>query len=257
MWTAVLGTAAQLGSNYLSGRAKRKAAKKQLKMMKKALEEYKAGSYDAYGNRLHGNSDGTWSYNLTDSAKNARLGATKAMNALGNYQYKTGRQLANQNMVANILANNKIAQSNQSAAMKQALRTGSNLGAISNAYSKQNVNNLRNSYLQGQFQAQNAPMYNANMVNLLSNAATSAQKPLQNIQRNLQNQVNSLNKTALSQMSNIAQASNNPYLYGQDKADLLEGVSSFLPKYSLNNDANISSQQAQMLQALLSLLQNR
>lgn len=220
----MLGMQFNAAGSYLGGRAKRKAASKQLKYMKKALNEYKAGSYDAYGNRLKGNADGTWSYDLTNSAKNAQLGATKAMNALGNYQYKTGRDLANQNMVANNLANNKVAQANQSAAMKQALRSGSNLGAISASFARQGSKNLRNAYLQGQAQAQNAPMYNANMVNTLAQAAANAQQPLGNIQTNLQNQVNGLNRTAMTQLNNIAQAQNNPYLHGQEWADSLNAI---------------------------------
>lgn len=242
---AALGGSLAAGAygGWKSGQAKKKAAQKQLKYMKKALNEYKAGSYDAYGNRLKGNADGTWSYDLTNSAKNARLGATKAMNALGNYQYKTGRDLANQNMVANNLANNKVAQANQGAAMKQALRTGSNLGAISAGFARQGSKNLRNAYLQGQAQAQNAPMYNANMVNTLAQTAANAQQPLGNIQTNLQNQVNGLNRTAMTQLNNIAQAQNNPYLHGQATAEMAQGISQGLGLMSNGMQQNALLQQ--------------
>lgn len=222
-------TAAAVGAGlyggWKSGQAKKKAAQKQLDYMKKALQ---LGTIDAYGNKLSADSNGVLSYDLTNATKQARTGAEKAMYALGNYNDKSGRQIANETMLANTIANNKAAQANQNAAMKQALRTSSNLGSISAGFANQNSKNLRNAYLQGQHQALNAPQYNANMRNTLAQAAANAQQPLGNIQNNLQNQ----RKTQMMQLNNIAQAQNDPYLHGQTTADIANTFSQGLGAYS-------------------------
>ncbi len=231
-WGAVIGAGLGATSSYLSGRSKKKALKKKKKMMQDALRRYQAGSTDAYGNKLSSSSDGNWNYDLNLASQQARNAANRAMIDSANYVPKSASQIRNETLANNLLANNLTARANQSAAMRTGLRTGSNLGNIAAGFSRQGTQNLRNAYQQGLQNANNTANINARTRRDLSSAASSAMKPITNIQSNLQNMVNGLNKTVMSQENNIANVAGNPYLYGQEYADVLGSLGQSAPEIS-------------------------
>lgn len=268
---AVLGAT----SAYLSGRSKKKALKKKKKMMQDALRHYQAGSTDAYGNKLSSSSDGNWNYNLNLASQQARNAANRAMIDSANYVPKSASQIRNETLANNLLANNLTARANQSAAMRTGLRTGSNLGNIATGFSRQGSQNLRNAYQQGLQNANNTTSINAKTRNSLSSAASSAMKPITNIQSNLQSMVNGLNKNVMQQENNIANVAGNPYLHGQEIADVVGSLGQSAPKvsdsfdqatidnanrslYNMYNDHNseFSDYDLFRLQNLLELLRN-
>jgi hypothetical protein len=231
-WGAVIGAGLGATSSYLSGRSKKKALKKKKKMMQDALRRYQAGSTDAYGNKLSSSSDGNWNYDLNLASQQARNAANRAMIDSANYVPKSASQIRNETLANNLLANNLTARANQSAAMRTGLRTGSNLGNIAAGFSRQGAQNLRNAYQQGLQNANNTANINARTRRDLSSAASSAMKPITNIQSNLQNMVNGLNKTVMSQENNIANVAGNPYLYGQEYADVIGSLGQSAPEVS-------------------------
>lgn len=274
-WGAVAGAGLGAASSYLSGRSKKKALQKKKKMMQNALRHYQAGSTDAYGNKLSSNSNGNWNYDLNLATQQARNAANRAMIDSANYVPKSASQIRNETLANNLLANNLIARANQSAAMRSGLRTGSNLGNIAAGFSRQGTRNLRNAYQQGLQNANNTASINARTRNSLSSAASSAMKPITNIQSNLQNMVNNLNKTVMRQENNIANVAGNPYLHGQEYADVLGSLGQSAPEvsnsfdqatvdnanrslYDMYNDHNseFSDYDLYRLQNLLELLRN-
>ena len=233
---AVIGAGLGAASSYLSGRSKKKALQKKKKMMQKALRHYQAGSTDAYGNKLSSNSDGTWNYDLNLASQQARNAANRSMIDSANYIPKSASQIRNETLANNLLANNLTARANQSAAMRTGLRTGSNLGNIAAGFSRQGTQNLRNAYQQGLQNANNTASINEKIRNSLSSAASSAMKPITNIQSNLQSMVNGLNKNVMQQENSIANGAGNPYLYGQEYADVLGGLGQSVPEVSNSFD---------------------
>lgn len=274
-WGAVAGAGLGAASSFLSGRSKKKALQKKKKMMQRALKHYQAGSTDAYGNKLSSSSDGNWNYDLNLASQQARNAANRAMIDSANYVPKSASQIRNETLANNLLANNLTARANQSAAMRTGLRTGSNLGNIAAGFSRQGSRNLRNAYQQGLQDANNTANINAKTRSNLSNAASSAMKPITNIQSNLQNMVNNLNKTTMAQENNIANVAGNPYLYGQEYADVLGSLGQSTPDvvqsfdqatvdnarrslYDMYNDHNSEFRDYDLLrlQNLLELLRN-
>ena len=233
---AVIGAGLGAASSYLSGRSKKKSLQKKKKMMQKALRHYQAGSTDAYGNKLSSNSDGNWNYDLNLASQQARNAANRSMIDSANYIPKSASQIRNETLANNLLANNLTARANQSAAMRTGLRTGSNLGNIAAGFSRQGTQNLRNAYQQGLQNANNTASINAKIRNSLSSAASSAMKPITNIQSNLQSMVNGLNKNVMQQENSIANGAGNPYLYGQEYADVLGGLGQSVPEVSNSFD---------------------
>lgn len=274
-WGAVIGAGLGATSSFLSGRNKKKALQKKKKMMQQALRHYQAGSTDAYGNKLSSSSEGNWNYDLNLASQQARNAANRAIIDSANYVPKSASQIRNETLANNLLANNLTARANQSAAMRTGLRTGSNLGNIAAGFSRQGSRNLRNAYQQGLQDANNTANINAKTRSNLSNAASSAMKPITNIQSNLQNMVNNLNKTTMAQENNIANVAGNPYLYGQEYADVLGSLGQSTPDvvqsfdqatvdnanrslYDMYNDHNseFSDYDLYRLQTLLELLRN-
>ena len=241
-WGAVAGAALGAASSYLSGRSKKKALKKKKKMMQDALKHYQVGSTDVYGNKLSSSSDGNWNYDLNLASQQARNASNRAMIDSANYVPKSASQIRNETLANNLLANNLTARANQSAAMRTGLRTGSNLGNIAAGFSRQGSQNLRNAYQQGLQNANNTTSINAKTRNSLSSAASSAMKPITNIQSNLQSMVNGLNKNVMQQENNIANVAGNPYLYGQEYADVLGSLGQSTPEVANSFDqANIDN----------------
>ena len=219
---------------YLSGKAKKKAAKKQMQMMQDALNQYKAGSTDATGNTLSADKNGRWSYNLGIGGKNAALAANRANILAGTTAPKSRSEILRDNLTSNNIGNMLAARANQAAAMRAGMRTNSNLGNISQALARQTSNNFAQNYANAMQNAKNNATYNANLASNLGASAVNASAPINNIQTGLQNMVNGLNGNVLSQMNKMAGAASNPYLHGQATADLFKGVGGMMGAYAQN-----------------------
>lgn len=216
--------AAQAYGNYRKGKAKRKAAKEQAKQHQIALQQFRQGSSDAYGNKLSADNSGHWSYDLTYSTNKAKQAADRANVLLGTTANKTSDQLRRQNNFGNQLANTMTARANQNAAMRSGARTNSNLGNISTGFGQAGSQRLRDNYVQGLKNSQDAVNYNANMKNNLAQMATNTAAPINNIQNNLQNMVNNLNGAAMGQGNVIAKSMGNPYMHGLDVGEMWSGL---------------------------------
>ena len=219
---------------YLSGKAKKKAAKKQMQMMQDALNQYKAGSTDATGNTLSADKNGRWNYNLGIGGKNAALAANRANILAGTTAPKSRSEILRDNLTSNNIGNMLSARANQAAAMRAGMRTNSNLGNISQALARQTSNNFAQNYANAMQNAKNNATYNANLASNLGASAVNASAPINNIQTGLQNMVNGLNGNVLSQMNKMAGAASNPYLHGQATADLFKGVGGMMGAYAQN-----------------------
>lgn len=228
------GGAMSLYGGYKAGRSKSKAAKAQYAAMKKALEQYKAGSIDALGNKLSANDKGVWSYDLNNSGQAAKNAANNANYLLGTTANKSANEIARDNLMGNHFANTMTARANQAAAMRSGARTNSNLGKISDSFGRAGSQMLRDNYLQGVKASKNAAIQNANMRNALASSAQNANAPIQNIQNNLQNMVGNLNATQMNQGNNLAQATSNPYMHGMANADLWKGLGGFTSSLGQN-----------------------
>ena len=231
VWLAAGAMALKAYGNYKKGKAKRKAAKARMKMLQEGLNQYKAGSIDALGNKLSANKQGVWDYNLNNSGKAARNAANNANYKLGTTADKTSAELSRDALMSNHLANTMTARANQAAAMRSGARTNSNLKNIANSFSQAGSQRLRDNYAQGIMAGKNANNYNAQMRQNLAQAATLANQPIQNIQGNLQNMVNNLNKPVMSQYNTMAGAAANPYMHGMDKGNMYEGIGSGITAY--------------------------
>lgn len=193
-------------SGYKSAKNANKAQKERMRLLKEGLKQFKAGSLDAYGNKLSANKDGLWSYNLSRSGNAAKSAANKGIYELANYNNKSRAEILRDNLAGNQLANTLTARANQAAAMRSGARTNSNLGAISTAYARQGSQNLRNNYLNAMKNAKNSASYNANVRNNLAQAANSSMYPLNSMQNNLQRMVLGLNGSVMQQYNNMAGA---------------------------------------------------
>lgn len=225
-WGAAAGAVVGGIGGYLSGKSKKKAEQERIKKLTQALRMLQAGSTDAYGNTLSADKSGRWKFDLSLPTEMAVRGINKSLLDLGTLSPKFSNQIRNENLLVNSIANGEIARANQAAAMKQGMRSGSNLGYISNAYSKNRDNNIRNAFLRAQSNAANPFLYNANIKNNLASVIGNAMQPINSIQTNLKDMVNTLNVHEMNQMNKIAGASANPYLHGQVEADLLKGIGS-------------------------------
>ena len=235
---------------YLSGKSKKKAAKKRMKMMQNALNQYKAGSTDAMGNTLSADNSGRWSYNLGIGGKNAALAANRANILAGTTAPKSRSEILRDNLTSNNIGNMLAARANQAAAMRAGMRTNSNLGNISQALARQTSNNFAQNYTNAMQNAKNNANYNANLASNLGSAASTAMAPINNIQASLQNMVNGLNGNVMNQMNAIAGAASNPYLSGQGTADLFKGVGGMMGAYAQNQQESANFDK--ILQLLMS-----
>lgn len=248
----IAGTGAAISAvgGYLSGRSKKKAAKKQMRMMQDALNQYKAGSTDATGNTLSADKSGRWSYNLGVGGKNAALAANRANILAGTTAPKSRSEILRDNLTSNNIGNMLAARANQAAAMRAGMRTNSNLGNISQALARQTSNNFAQNYANAMQNAKNDATYNANLASNLGTSAVNASAPINNIQTGLQNMVNGLNGNVLSQMNKMAGVASNPYLYGQATADLFKGAGGMMGAYAQNQQESANFDK--ILQLLMS-----
>ena len=234
MWLQAAGMAAQAYGSYKSGKAKAKAAKRRRRMLEEGLRQYKAGSQDAYGNKLSADKKGLWSYDLSDAGKAAKKASTNALHKMNLTSDKTAAELSRNAMMGKHLANAMTARANQAAAMRSGARTGSNLGSVANSFGQAGSQRLRDNYLQGLQAGQNAVNYNTQMRQNLANVANTASQPIQTMQGNMQNMVNNLNKSVMGQYNKIAEAVGDPYANGQHMADMWQGLGSGATGFSQN-----------------------
>lgn len=247
-WGTAIGAVIGGIGGALSGRAKKKAAKKRQKLLQQALSMFMRGSTDAYGNTLSADNTGRWAYDLGNAGRNAKNIAERELSAASNYQNKTPQQLAQDNALIQALTNAQMDKTAKSAVSRSGLRTGSNMSNALGNIARQSANNLRNSWKNGVAAGKNAQQYNLNMRNSLNTGAYNAMQPINSMQNNLQNMVRGLNGPVMQQMNTIAGASSNPYLYGQDTANLFSAVGSGMGMYSnnLQNQSNYN----QLIEAL-------
>lgn len=234
VWLAAGAMALQAYGNYKKGKAKRKAAKARMAMLQQGLNQFKAGSKDAYGNKLSADGKGLWSYDLSDAGKAAKKASTNAIHKMNLTSDKTAAELSRNAMMGKHLANTMTARANQNAAMRSGARTNSNLGSVATGYGQAGSQKLRDNYMQGLQAGQNAVNYNTNMRQNLANVANTASQPIQTMQGNLQNMVNNLNKSVMGQYNNMAGAAANPYMHGMDKGEMYEGLGSGMQAYGQN-----------------------
>lgn len=161
-----------------------KARKNRINALNNTMDQFGKGTSDAFGNKYSLGSNG-WKYDLSNSGNANRLLSNRnsyLANTLGNIAPSVAR---NRITAADNLASQMQANANQSAAFRNALRTGSNIGNIASAFGHQG-----NSQLQAQMQQnlRNGLDYAAQNANNYITNATNAQNPIQNIQNNLQNQ---------------------------------------------------------------------
>ena len=240
VWLQAAAIGAQAYGSYKSGKAKAKAAKRQRQMLQEGLNQLKAGSIDALGNKLSANKQGIWNYNLNNAGKAARNAANYANYKLGTTADKTSAELSRDNLMSKHLANTMTARANQAAAMRSGARTNSNLKNIADSFSQAGSQRLRDNYAQGIMAGKNANNYNANMRQNLAQSAMASNQPIQNIQRNLQGMVNNLNKSVMGQYNNLAQAVSNPYANGQHMADMWKGLGSGGSAYLQNQQQQVN-----------------
>lgn len=240
VWLAAGAMALKAYGNYKKGKAKRKAAKARMRMLQEGLNQFKAGSMDALGNKLSADKKGVWSYNLNNAGKAARDAANIANYKLGTTADKTAAELSRNALTNKHLANTMTARANQAAAMRSGARTNSNLGNIANSFGQAGSQKLRDNYMQGLQAGQNAVNYNAQMRQNLAQAANAAGQPIGNIQGNLQNMVNNLNKSVMGQYNNMAGAAANPYMHGMDKGNMYEGIGSGITAYQQNQQQQMN-----------------
>lgn len=239
MWGPI---AMQAGGQVLSGiggalsdKAKSKAAKQRLKAMQKALQMYQVGSTDAFGNTLSAGKDGRWKYDLSLPTELQKIAAENAMRRVSSHQNVGPMDLIKQNKFGMNRAMNDTANASQGAAMKNALRSGSNIGAISTAYNNQRMNNVQNNLLNAYKSGQNYNQINANNINALGQNVNTLQQPINNMQGNLQNMVNSLNKTQMDQQNAIAGAQYDKTLAGRmTAANMFTAAGGALSGYGAN-----------------------
>lgn len=234
-----------IGGAYAGQRKARnfnKAQKQRMKLLQEGLNQFKAGSIDALGNKLSANNKGVWNYALNNAGKAARNAANVANYKLGTTADKTSAEIARDNLMGKQLANTLTARANQAAAMRSGARTNSNLRNIADSFSQAGSQRLRDNYTQGIMASKNANNYNANMRQNLAQSAMMANKPIQNIQNNLQDMVGNLNKTVMGQYNNMASAV-------QPKADRLVAAME-----GADESFNESLQQAQSIAKLFQSL---
>lgn len=224
----ITGTAASLYGGMRAGKARRKAAKAANAAIMEGLKQYKQGSTDAMGNTLSADKSGRWSYDLGVGGQQAANAANRANIQAGTTAPVSRTQQMRNNLAGMNQAANVQAQANQAAALKNAARSGSNLGLISNNYAQQGSKNLQNMHQNAINNAKNSAAFNANLTNQLAQAANSAQQPIQGIQGNLQGMVSNLNRPFMGQYNSYAKGTSNPYAHGMAQADMWKGIGGVL-----------------------------
>lgn len=253
-WGTAIGAGLGAIGGALSSRSKKKAAKQRMKMLQEGLNQFKAGSLDALGNKLSADANGLWSYNLSNAGKAAKNAASKGLYSLANFNDKSRAEIIRDTLNNTQLANTLTARANQAAAMRSGARTNSNLGKISSSYARQGSQNLRNAYLQGLKNAKNSAAYNAQLRSNLASGAYNSMIPLNSIQSNLRNMVNSLNRSVMNQYNAMAGAASNPYYNGQSTADNFSNLGGLISQLSKQDkDIRINKKKTSTIDQLLSM----
>lgn len=198
-----------IGGAYMGQRSARnanKAQKQRMKMLQEGLNQFKAGSLDAFGNKLSAGKDGVWKYDLSLPTKLQKVAAEDAMRRTASYRNQSPIDLLSKSRFGMDRALNESASASQGAAMKNALRSGSNVGAIATAFNNQKMKNLQNSLLNSYKMGQNFNQVNANNINALGSNVNTLQQPINNMQSNLQGMVKGLNGQVMNQYNTMASA---------------------------------------------------
>lgn len=227
---AAVGGVAQTFGNRKS---QNKARKARLAQLNQGMKDFQLGSTDAAGNRYNFNSSRGWGYDLSNSGRAAQTAANRGnylMNTLGNISPSQAR---NNLVAADYRAARNQANANQSAATRNALRTGSNLGAITNSMGSAGSYALRNAMQQNlrnglALQAQNANNYAQSAQNLAQN--------INNIQSNLQNMQNGAAANQLQLRQAMAEAAGIPKINMlQTLGKSMQGIGQAIAGYDQGN----------------------
>lgn len=218
---------------YGNKKAHNKARKARLAQLNQGMKDFQLGSTDAAGNRYNFNSSRGWGYDLSNSGRAAQTAANRGnylMNTLGNIAPSQAR---NNLVAADYRAARNQANANQSAATRNALRTGGNLGDVARSMGSvgssalQNImqQNLRNGL---SLQAQNANNYAQTAQNLATN--------INNIQNNLQNQQNSAATQQMQLRQAMAEAAGIPKINMlQTLGKSAQGIGQAMAQYDTGN----------------------
>lgn len=227
---AATGGVAQTFGNRKSQNSARKV---RLAQLNQGMKEFQLGSTDAGGNRFNFNDKRGWGYDLSNSGRAAQTAANRGnylMNTLGNISPSQAR---NNIVAADYKAARNQANANQSAATRNALRTGSNLGSVTNSMGSAGSYALRNAMQQNMrnglaLQAQNANNYAQSAQNLAQN--------INDIQNNLQNMQNGAATNQLQLRQAMAEAAGIP------KANMMQtlgrsaqGIGQAIAQYGIGN----------------------
>lgn len=190
-------------------------AKKKQKQLKNAYNDYILGSQDAQGNQLNFNKNRGWGFDLSGAGKAEQALANKGAYIAAGMTHRLPSQTRNTLTGADFKSIRNLATANQAAANRNALRTGSNLGAISQAYGSQGT-----SALQRAMQQNYANNNYAQMMSDYAQMASNMKAPLNSTQQQLIQQHSSLAPTQFEIQSGIADAA------GQKSSALLQALSS-------------------------------
>ena len=203
---AGLGGGLGAASNYFG-------AKKKQKQLKKAYNDYILGSQDAQGNQINFNKNRGWGFDLSGAGKAEQALANKGAYTAAGMTHRLPSQTRNTLTGADFKSIRNLASANQAAANRNALRTGSNLGAISQAYGSQGT-----SALQRAMQQNYANNNYAQMMSDYAQMASNMKAPLTSTQQQLIQQHNSLAPTQFNIQSGLADAA------GQKSSALLKAL---------------------------------
>lgn len=188
-------------------------AKKKQKQLKKAYNDYTLGSQDAQGNQLNFNKNRGWGFDLSGAGKAEQALANKGAFTAAGMTHRLPSQARNTLTGADFKSIRNLATANQAAANRNALRTGSNLGAISQAYGSQGT-----SALQRAMQQNYANNNYAQMMSDYAQMASNMKAPLNSTQQQLIQQHSALAPTQFNIQSGIADAA------GQKSSALLQAL---------------------------------
>ena len=217
-------------------KAQNKARKARLRQLSQGMKDFQLGSTDASGNRYNFNQQRGWGYDLSNAGRAAKNAANRGMYqmaALGNISPSQAR---NNLVAADYKAARNQALANQSAATRNALRTGSNVGDVIRAYGSVGSQALQNSMQQQLRNGLQAHIQNANnYAALAQNLAT----PLNNIQANLQNMQNGAATQQMQLRQAMAEAAGVPKQnFLQTLGGIGQGLGMAMGQYKQGNQAN-------------------
>lgn len=231
----VASTAGGAIKSFGNKKAQNKARKARLRQLSQGMKDFQLGSTDTGGNKFNFNKQRGWGYDLSNSGRAAQNAANRGnymMNTLGNIAPSQAR---NNLVAADYKAAKNQANANQSAATRNALRTGGNLGDVARSMGSVGSSALRNTMQQNlrnglSLQAQNANNYAQTAQNLAQNINT-IQNNLQKQQANAPVQQMQL-RMAMAEAAGVPKVNNMQMLGG-----MLQGGGQAMGNYQIGNQA--------------------